>query len=82
MNIAWEIVVEDIQNVLARHGIKESAEAIFQQEFVATPDNLARVEAAVLHYVDFDDQVAAALEEIETILLEAGVITKKRLSSP
>jgi len=82
MNFAWEVTIEDVQNVLTEHGMSDDAEALLDLYFGAKPENDARVEKAVLRYSDFDDQVASALDEIEAILLEATVISQKRLSAP
>ena len=82
MTFAWEVTTEDVQNVLAVHGMSDDAEALFELHFVANTENVARVEKAVLHYSDFDDQGSSAVDEIETILLEAAVVTEKRFSAP
>ena len=82
MNFAWEVTIEDEQDVLTEHGMSDDAEALLDLYFEAKPENVARVERAVLHYSDFDDQGSSALDEIETILLEATVVTEKRFSAP
>lgn len=75
MSVAWEVTVEDIETVLDAHGSNLDAQDIFDDwdgEFL-------RIEKAVLWYQDFDQQCAAAQDEIEDILIEKGFITKPKL---
>ena len=78
MSFAWEMTEEDVALVLARHDLDRSAVEVFDEHFVSNPDNTARVERAALAYLDFDEQADSALDEIEAILVEAGVIAAKR----
>ena len=77
MSFAWEVTEEDVEIVLARNDLDRSAVEVFEEHFVSNPDNIARVERAALAYLDFDEQAGGALDEIESILIEAGVITAK-----
>lgn len=76
MSVAWEVTAEDVTQVLEAHGVKFTDE-IF--ELVCEDD----VEAAVLSYVNFDNQVTAALCEIEDQLIAAEVISEpKKFNAP
>lgn len=75
MSLAWETTVEDIQNVLRHHNSSGNAEAILEEHFDDAV--CARIEEAVLCCDDFEDQADAAFEEIETILVELGILTGK-----
>ena len=71
MSMAWEVTVDDVETVLERNGIKKT-----EQEISVIHDGLDcdEVEEVVLSYTDFDDQVDAALDEIERQLKADGVI--------
>lgn len=71
MSMAWEVTVDDVETVLERNGIKKT-----EQEISEIHDGLDcdEVEEVVLSYTDFDDQVDAALDEIERQLKADGVI--------
>ena len=77
MSFAWELTDIDVAIVLARHDLDRRAVEVFEEHFVSNPDNTARVEQAALAYLDMDDQTESALDEIETILIEAGVFAAK-----
>lgn len=71
MSTAWEVTAEDIATVLKCHGLPSDAaraDELLSECFV----NDDRVVEAVLYYCDFDQQVVAALSEIEDVLTEAG----------
>lgn len=65
---AWEVTEEDIQTVLDAHNSDINAE-----EALGAVDP-SRIEGAILWYTDFDDQVKAALSEIENSLIEDKVV--------
>lgn len=71
MSMAWEVTVDDVEIVLERHGIKKTEEEISDIHDGLDCDE---VEEVVLSYTDFDDQVDAALDEIERQLKADGVI--------
>lgn len=76
MSMAWEVTTDDVQRVCEEHNVPFT-DVIFEE--VCEDD----VEAAVLSYVDFDNQVIAALCEIEDQLMAAGVIKgDKKFPSP
>ncbi len=77
MSMAWEVTVEDIGQVLEAHGSERDPDEVL--EAFSEGD---RVERAVLRYTKFDDQVASALDEIEDILIEDGVISGGKVFSP
>lgn len=74
MSLAWEVTVEDIAIVLMRRSIDADPDEIFENHFVGDTEHCGRVERAVLVCTDFDAQCDAALNEIESILAEVGVI--------
>lgn len=69
---AWEITSEDIKQVLEPHGVKFT-------DLISDMVDDSEVENAVLFYCNFDNQVNAALCNIEDQLIEAGVITGSKL---
>lgn len=79
MSNAWEVTQEDIETVLEAHasGVDLDAEEVFDNFYEGD-----RVEKAVLYYDDFDDQVTAALSEIEDVLIEQGIIEKPKQFNP
>jgi hypothetical protein len=74
MSVAWEVTVDDIAIVLMRKNIAADPDEVFDEHFAGDTEHCSRVELAVLHQTDFDDQCDAALEEITAILTEVGVI--------
>lgn len=78
---AWEVTDEDIATVLESHGSSLDADAIHQQSFIGNEPNIARVVKAALAYTEFDDQVTSALDEIEDILFEQGVLNSEKVFS-
>ncbi len=75
MTMAWEVTTEDVQQVCKKHGVKFRQD-IFDQ---IDPDE---VEHAVLSYTDFNNQVDAALCEIEDQLITLGIIPKSKKFRP
>ena len=67
---AWEVTEEDIAIVLNSHGLGQNVNEIHEQHFARGGENLERVVKAALAYTYFGDQGAAALDEIESILVE------------
>jgi len=78
MNTAFEIRPDDVAAVLKRHGKVNSCDHPLVEELFDALD-LDRVERAALWYTDMDDQTASALDEIENILIEDGVILPPKL---
>ena len=76
---AWEVTDEDIATVLESHGSSFDADEIYKQSFIGNEPNVARVVKAALAYTEFDDQMASALDEIEDILIEQGVLSSEKL---
>ena len=74
-HIGWETTPEDVQRVLAAHNVSLLDDQV--AELFASLD-CGAVERAVLHYTDFDDQVRTMHQEIESYLLERGVIQGPR----
>jgi hypothetical protein len=82
MSTAFEITPDDVAAVLLRHGKMNSHDGSLVAEVFDGLD-LDRVEKAALCYTDLDDQTASALDEIENILIEEGVLhPPKRFSAP
>lgn len=78
-SLAWETTQDDIDSVCDAHDVK-CPDALDE----GTVDTDA-VEEAVLAYTDFDDQVNAAMSEIEDQLIAAGVLPSDkqfRVSNP
>lgn len=76
MSNAWEVKLEDIETVLEAHGSDANPQDVFD-DF----DDVLRVEKAILWYTNFDQQCAAADDEIEDILIEKGIIGRPKLFS-
>lgn len=81
MSNAWEVTVDDVQTVLETHGIRKSDD---EAEVILDELDVDAVEHGLLHYTDFDDQVASSLSDIEDQLMEQGVIPKgvKKFENP
>lgn len=75
MSMAWEVTNDDIEQVLDKHGVP------FTEEIADLVD-ADEVENAVLSYVNFDNQVQAALCEIEDQLLKQEVIKGEKKFDP
>jgi len=71
MMCAWEVTADDVQTVLERHIIKVDEDKL--QDIFDHLDHDAIV-SGVLHYTDFDAQVASMLDDIENQLMERGII--------
>ena len=78
MNNAFEITADDVATVLLRHGMVNSYDEPLIEEMFDALD-VDRVERAALWYTDMEDQTASALDEIENILIEEGVIEAPKL---
>lgn len=75
MSMAWEVTEEDIAQVFERRGMR-----ITEEEVEEMHDNFMdgdRVEEAALAYTDMEDQVEAALNEIELVLIENGYLSPR-----
>jgi hypothetical protein len=80
MSFAWEVTDDDIAVVLKRHGVCDPGTADRARELCRDVE-ADRIEKAVLAYNDFDEQVSSALDEIENILFEEGIVaTPKRFA--
>ena len=67
----WEITDEDIKDVISKHGLPCDVQAINLAREFLNEDAIAN---GVLYFTDMDDQIQSALEDIETQLIEAGII--------
>lgn len=76
MSKAWEISVKDIETILEAHGSEADAGEVFDN---FTED--LRVEKAVCWYTTREAQAEAALDEIEDVLIEQGILQKPKLFS-
>jgi len=80
MSSAWETSTEDVQNVLAKHGIKLDLDDPKLDEIAGTLDHDAIESAALASAAsenigdDLVKQTAGALSEIEDQLIGDGVI--------
>lgn len=74
MSFAWEVSDEDVAIVLKRHGVYDSKTADRARDLCREVE-ADRIEKAALAYNDFDEQVSSALDEIENILIEEGIVT-------
>ena len=82
MNTAFEITPNDVAAVLLRHRKVNTYDDPIVEE-VFDDLELDRVERAALWYTDMDDQTASSLDEIESILIEEGVIqAPKQFQAP
>ena len=78
MSNAFEITADDVATVLRRHKLVNTCDDPLVDEVFDDLD-VDRVERAALWYTDLDDQTASALDEIENILIEEGVIDAPKL---
>lgn len=77
MSLAWEITLDDVENILKEHGINSQVK--IRESFDIVIEDIERIEEAVLSYSDFEEQVLAANSEIEAILAENGILTGELL---
>ena len=72
MSNAWEVTTDDILTVAQAHDTRLSA-----AELQSAHDSLDHdlIESAALAYTDFNDQVNAALSEIENQMILEGFIS-------
>lgn len=70
--IGWQVSDEDIVTVLLRHGLRGGATEARATELIEAAD--ARIEEAALQYGDLDAQACGAMDEIEQVLFEAGLV--------
>ncbi len=75
----WEIETEDIKLVLEKHGSPQAldaAQAILVEE-------KARISKAAMRYAFTEERADSALNEIEDILIENGIlVSSKKFSTP
>jgi hypothetical protein len=79
---AWEITLEDVQAVLACHGVELPKKQIV--EIHGELDHEGIIDS-LLNYDDMEQQTRSMLDDIENYLLEAGIVTgekKFRLEDP
>lgn len=75
MSYAFEITPEDVLEVLALHGAADSPDDdLVEDAYVAVIDLGDRITEAVLEYGDGNLRRVAALQEIEAILIEDGLL--------
>lgn len=81
MSMGWETTTDDVQTVLAAHGV-----TVDEKRLGEIHDGLDHedIEDGVMFYTDMDDQTNSMLSTIEDALMEDGVIPKgeKKFSSP
>lgn len=77
MSFGWEIRDDDVDHVLQAHGI--SNEEIRDAAIDAISVDSERVERAALVFDETDDQIQAALSEIELILIEQGLLPEHEI---
>lgn len=82
MSFAWEVSDEDIAIVLKSHGVDDPQTADRAGDLCQHVE-ADRIENAALAYNDMDEQASSALDEIENILIEAGIVTTpKQFAAP
>lgn len=72
---AWEITLEDVQNVLRSHGVELPNKRI---EEIHEELNHEEIIDALLHYDDLEQQTQSMLDDIENYLFEAGIVTGEK----
>lgn len=73
MTMPWDVTFENVKFVLKQNNIKKSKKEV---EKICSSIDEKRVMLAALDGIDFVDQVELAIEEIEKILIENGIIKK------
>lgn len=77
MSFGWEIRDDDVDHVLQAHGISD--EETRDAAIDAVSVDSERVERAALVFDETDDQIQAALSEIELILIEQGLLPEHEI---
>lgn len=77
MSFGWEIRDDDVDHVLQAHGVSD--EDIRDAAIDAVSVDSERVERAALVFDEIDDQIQAALSEIEMILIEQGLLPEHEI---
>ena len=72
---AWEITLEDVQTVLAAHGVVLPKQRI--DEIHGELNHEAIIDT-LLNYNDLEQQTQSVLDDIENYLLEAGIVTGEK----
>ena len=75
MSFAWEITDEDIAAVLNRHRVVDVETVARAAELIGQSRD--RVERAALRYCDMGAQARSAMDEMEMVLFEAGIVTSR-----
>ncbi len=82
MSFAYEVTPDEVYEVLEAHGVAQSAEDDIVDDGYATVAELEdRITEAVLEYADAGNRRAIALQEIEAILIEDGLLDEPRLAA-
>jgi hypothetical protein len=71
MSMAWETSPDDVSNVLDAHGIEYDDARL---EEICDLLDYDAIEQGVLHYCSMDAQTNSMLDDIESQLMEKGVI--------
>ena len=79
MTNAWEVTNEDIEHVLSEHAKTPIEIASLLTHDVIDVMDYDRVEKAILHYTDMDNQIQCSHSEIEDILIENDVLDGPKL---
>ena len=81
-DFAWGITDMDIFIVLQRHGkVSDVGDELVSRCYEMVANTGDQVEKAALRYNNLGDQAGAALDEIENILIEVGVLAGPKLFS-
>lgn len=82
VSFAYEVTPDEVYEVLEAHGVAQSAEdAIVDDGYVTVAELEGRITEAVLEYGDAATRRAVALQEIEAILIEDGLLEEPRLAA-
>ncbi len=73
---AWEVTIEDINLVLAFHGVSVAEEQV--HELLRELDTDA-ITDGLSYYEDFGDQCMSVLSEVEDQLIDLGVVDSDKL---
>lgn len=79
MGLAWETTEEDVFAVLKAHGAADDIDhpqVAAAHQVVLTEAH--RIEHAALHYTDMEAQAHSALDEIENVLIEEGMLSSPK----
>lgn len=81
-NAAWEITEDDVETVLRAHPESlangELREGLLDEAYKLVMAEENRIVEGVLHFTDMDEQTDSMNEDIEEILIKAGILTEPR----